>query len=80
MVFFFTSNVPQLESDDCVLVPGEHFEGEVNANGGPVVLREELVHVALYDGRFARAQLSDHQDLVQVLTTLAILRLQETVK
>jgi hypothetical protein len=69
-----------LESDDCVLVPGEHFEGEVDADGGPVVLREELVHVALDDGRFARAQLSDHQDLVQVLATLAILRLQESGK
>jgi hypothetical protein len=46
-------------------VPADDLEREVDADGGAVVLREELVHVALDKRRFARAQLAYHQNLVQ---------------
>ena len=49
----------------------EHLEGEVDPDGGPVVGREELVHVALDDGGFTRAQLADDQDLVEVFKLVA---------
>ena len=41
-------DVPQLQSDHGVGVPREDFKGKVHADGGAVVLREELVDVALY--------------------------------
>ena len=52
----------------------EHLQGEVDPDGGPVVGREELVHVALDDGRLARAELADDQDLVQVFKLVTDLR------
>jgi len=55
-----------LEAYDGVLVPVNDFKGKVNADGGPVVLREELMDVALDDGRFTRAQLSDDQHFVEM--------------
>lgn len=49
------------------MVPVEHFEGEVHADGGTVVLREDVVHVALYDGRFTHSEIADDQNFEQAL-------------
>lgn len=54
-----TGDVPQLQPHHCLVIPLEHFEGEVHSDGGPVVLREDLVDVALYDGRFPDSQVAD---------------------
>lgn len=67
-VAFVTCNVPQLKTDQRVLVPVEDFEGKVDADGRPVVLRKELVHVAANYRRLPRAEFSDDEDLVQVLS------------
>lgn len=48
-------------------VPVQDLEREIDADGGAVVLREELVNVSLDNGRFPGAELADHQDFVQVL-------------
>ena len=55
-----------MQAYDGVLVPVNDFEGKVDADGGPVVLREELVNVAFDDGCLARTQLSDDQHFVQM--------------
>lgn len=64
-----TCDVPQLQPDS-VPIQAEHLKGEVHADGGPVVSREVLVHVALDDARLPHAEISDHQDLVAVLPLL----------
>lgn len=56
-----TRNVPQLEADQGFAVPVDHFECEVDADRGSVVLREQLVHVPLDDAGLPDAQLSDDQ-------------------
>lgn len=65
-----TSDVPQLQAHERPAVPVEDFEGEVHANGGAVVLGEELVHIALDDARLAHAELADDQHLKEVLSGL----------
>ena len=42
---------------------GELLEGEVDAHGRPVVVAEEVVHVALDDGRLARRRVAEHEHL-----------------
>ena len=44
-----------------------YLQSKVNANGGPVMLRKELVDISLDDARFSTAKLSDNQDLEDVL-------------
>lgn len=65
-----TCDVPQLQSDQSFAVPVDDFEGEVDPDRRPVVLREKLVHVALDDAGFPDAQLPDDQNFEQVLLTL----------
>lgn len=65
----FTCDVPQLQPDS-VLIQVENFEGEVHANGSPVVIGEVLVHVALDDARLPDAKVSDHQDFIAMLSLL----------
>lgn len=65
-----TRDIPQLQAHERPAVPVENFEGEVHANGGAVVLGEELVHVALDDARLTHAELADDQHLKEVLSGL----------
>lgn len=65
-----TCDVPQLQPDQRLAVPVDDFEGKVHADRRPVVLREELVHVALDDAGLADAQLPDDQHFEQVLLAL----------
>lgn len=51
-----TGDVPQLEADDGARVPVQHFEREVHSDGGSVMMRENLVHVAPDDGRLPYTQ------------------------
>lgn len=62
-----TSDVPQLQAHNRLVIPVEHFEGKVHPDGGAVVLGEDLVDVALYDGRFPHSQVSDDQNFEQAL-------------
>ena len=48
----------------------DDFEREIHADGGSVMLGEELVDVSLDDARLAHTQLSNHQNLEQILLTL----------
>lgn len=45
----------------------EYLEGEVHSDGCAVMLGEDLVHVALYDGRFTDSEIADDQDFEQAL-------------
>ncbi len=62
-----TGDVPQLQPHHRLLIPVEHFEGEVHSDGGAVVLGEDLVHVALYDGRLTDPEVADDQNFEQAL-------------
>lgn len=62
-----TCDVPELQAHHCLRVPVKHLEREIHADGGPVVRGEVLVHVALNDAGLAHAQVTDYQQLVQVL-------------
>lgn len=67
-----TCDVPQLQPHR-LLVPVEHFERKVHADGGAVVGAEVVVHVALDDAGLAHAEVPDHQDLVEMLLLVAVL-------
>ena len=62
-----TTNTYYLKPDDRFRIPVDDLEREVDADGGAVVLREELVHVALDERRLSGSGLTDHQNLVQEL-------------
>lgn len=49
------------------MIPVEHLEGEVDPDGGAVMLREDLLHVALDDGRFTDSEVADDQHFEQPL-------------
>lgn len=65
-----TRDVPQLQAHQRPTVPVEDLEGEVHPDGGPVVLGEELVDVALDDAGLAHAEFADDQHLEEVLAGL----------
>lgn len=65
-----TCDIPELQPHQGLAVPVDDFEREIHADGGPVVLGEELVDVALDNAGFAHAQLPDHQHLEEVLPAL----------
>lgn len=65
-----TCDIPELQPHQGLAVPVDDFEREIHADGGPVVLGEELVHVALDNAGFAHAQLPDHQHFEEVLPAL----------
>lgn len=65
-----TRDVPQLQAHQRPAVPVEDLEGKVHPDGGPVVLGEELVHVALDDAGLAHAELADDQHLEKVFAGL----------
>lgn len=65
-----TRDVPQLQAHERPAVPVEDFQGEVHPDGGPVVLGEELVHIALDDAGFTHAEFADDQHLEEVLVGL----------
>lgn len=60
-----TGDVPQLQPHHRLVIPIEHFEGEIHADGGAVMLGEDVVHVALDDGSLADAQVPDDQHFEQ---------------
>lgn len=62
-----TGDVPQLQPHHRLVIPIEHFEGEVHTNGGAVVLGEDLVHVALDDRSLPDPQVADDQNFEQPL-------------
>lgn len=66
-----TCDVPELKPDR-LRIPVQHLQGEVHADGGPVVVGVGLVHVAPDDGGFPDSQVSDHQHLVQALLPEAL--------
>lgn len=67
-----TCDVPELQPHR-LLVPVQHFERKVHADGGAVVGAEVVVHIALDDAGLAHAEVSDHQDLVEMLLLVVVL-------
>ena len=65
-----TRDVPQLQAHQRPAVPVEDLESEVHPDGGPVMLGEELVDVALDDAGLAHAKFADDQHLEEVLAGL----------
>lgn len=61
-------DVPQPQAYQRLAVPVENLEGEVYPDGGPAVLGEELVDLALDDAGLAHAEFADDQHLEEVLT------------
>lgn len=62
-----TGDVPQLQPHHRLVIPTEHLEGEIHADGGAVMLGEDVVHVALDDGSLADAQVPDDEHFEQPL-------------
>lgn len=54
-----TCDVPQLQSHDRLVIPIEEFEGEVDSDGGSVMLWEYLMDITLYYGRLPDPQVTD---------------------
>lgn len=67
-----TCDVPQLQAHR-LLVPVEHFEGEVHPDGGSVVGAEVVVDVPLDDAGLADPEVPDHKDLVEMLLVVVVL-------
>lgn len=65
-----TCDVPELQPHQGLAVPVDDFESKIHPDSGPVVLREELVHVALDNAGLAHAQLPDHQHLEEMFPAL----------
>jgi len=68
----FTCDVPQLEAHR-LLVPVEHLEREVHADGGAVVGAEVVMHVALDDAGLPHAQVAYDQDLIKMFLMLVVM-------
>lgn len=64
---YLTGNVPQLQSHHRLVIPIDHFEGEIYSDGGAVMLGENLVHVARNDGGLPDAKVADDQNFEQTL-------------
>ena len=64
---FLTRNVPKLQSNSraffFTVAVFDDLKGEIDAYRRSVVFREKIVNVALDEGRFARAEFADHENL-----------------
>lgn len=67
IIQWHTCYVPHLQPDHGVLVPLHDLQGEVHADGGSVVMGEDLMDVALDDGRLPDPQVPDDQDFEEEL-------------
>lgn len=54
------------------MLPVQDLQGEVYTDGGSVVLGEDLVHVALDDGRLPHTQVTDDQHFEQPFLVLLL--------
>jgi len=58
-----SSNIPELKSNQGVVIVMYHLESKIYADSGSVVLSEEVMHVSFNQGGFATAKLPNNKDL-----------------
>lgn len=67
-----TCNVPQLKAHS-LLVPVEHFEGEVHPDGGSVVGAEVVMDIPFDDAGLPDPEVPNHKDLIEMLLVVVVL-------
>lgn len=69
---WFTCDVPQLKAHG-LLVPVEHFECEIHADGGSVVGAKVVVDISLDDTGLPNPEVAYHKNLIEMLLMVVVL-------
>lgn len=67
-----TCNVPQLKAHR-LLIPVEHFEGEVHPDGGSVVRAEVVMDIPFDDTGLTDPEVPYHKDFIEMLLIVVVL-------